>query len=198
MRQPTDIMTVYSHYGMRNGSFHDGTDRATPMHTELFSVADNGELKKKGISSVYGNYVDIDHGTFQVRYAHLDKFPIHPVGHIYKEGDSLGKITGNTGLSTGPHCHIETRIGSYEDIQKKDPVIPSKFLTSVDPELFFKKELPISQMLKLCVYQWEDWELFCNVCDGISSSTAIGPEELEHIIKMGANVKYLYEKLFKF
>lgn len=198
MRRPTNIKTITSPYGMRNGSWHNGTDYATPLMTELFVPKDGGKLHQSAWDPTYGNFIVLDYGQFQFLYAHLYTLPKISVSEVLYEGESLGYISGNSGNSTGPHLHFECRIGSVGDIWKKDPDIKTKFLTSVDPELFLKKELPIDQMLKLTVYQWEDWELFQELCDGVASSGAIGPEELEHIIKMGASVKDLYAKLFKF
>lgn len=198
MRLPTDYNDTTSQFGPRGVGYHNGLDYAVPERTECFVIADNGKLVKKGEGRVYGKFIDIDHGTFQCRYAHLIRHPRASIGTVFNEGDTLGNITGNTGLSTGPHLHFETRIGEYADIQKKDPDIPSKFLTSVDPELFLEKDLPLNQMLYLTTYEHEDWESFIEDIDGVSRDGSIGPEELSLIIKMGYNLENLVTKLFKF
>lgn len=46
---------------------------------------------------------------FETLYAHLSKYKVKN-GDIIKKGDIIG-LSGNTGRSTGPHLHYETRFG---------------------------------------------------------------------------------------
>lgn len=52
-----------------------------------------------------GINVMIDHGVYVSVYAHLDSTPMNN-GQFVKGGAIIGK-SGNTGLSTGPHLHLE-------------------------------------------------------------------------------------------
>jgi hypothetical protein len=44
---------------------------------------------------------------YTVRYAHLRNLPIWRVGDVIKRGKMVG-VMGNTGVSTGPHLHIDS------------------------------------------------------------------------------------------
>ncbi len=55
----------------------------------------------------FGNHVKIKHAGFETSYSHLSEIPesIKP-GADVKQGDIIA-LSGNTGLSTGPHLHFE-------------------------------------------------------------------------------------------
>ncbi len=58
---------------------------------------------------VRGNMVIIDHGGgLYSGYAHLSSFNVSE-GQMVEAGDIVG-MSGNTGLSTGPHLHWEMAI----------------------------------------------------------------------------------------
>ena len=72
-------------------------------------------------SSIWGNYVVINHGDgFSTLYAHMQGL-IVSVGDYVKQGQTIGYV-GSTGLSTGPHLHFE--ITEYGQI-----INPLKYLT---------------------------------------------------------------------
>jgi murein DD-endopeptidase MepM/ murein hydrolase activator NlpD len=65
----------------------------------------------------YGIMVVVDHGNgLQTRYGHLSRVNCH-IGQRVKAGDVIG-FTGNTGRSSGPHLHFETRVNGVP----KDPL----------------------------------------------------------------------------
>lgn len=112
MCQPV-VGTLTSAYGYREDvytgqlDFHTGTDIAAAKGTPVLSVYP-GTVKEVGISSVYGNYITVSHGTFETRYCHC-------LSVTAKEGDevSAGEVialVGSTGRSTGPHLHFELLI----------------------------------------------------------------------------------------
>lgn len=60
----------------------------------------------------YGNYVVLRHtNDLETVYGHLSKFLVEPDQYV-KAGDPIA-LGGNTGRSTGPHLHFETRYMGY-------------------------------------------------------------------------------------
>jgi len=57
----------------------------------------------------YGNMVQISHGNgISTVYGHNSKLLVR-VGQTVKKGEVIAYL-GNTGASTGPHCHYEVRV----------------------------------------------------------------------------------------
>jgi murein DD-endopeptidase MepM/ murein hydrolase activator NlpD len=86
--------------------FHAGLDFAAPLGTPIYATAD-GVVQTAGFNTGgYGNEVVINHGYgYQTLYGHMFKVKVHP-GQVIKRGEVIGYV-GNTGKSTGPHCHYE-------------------------------------------------------------------------------------------
>jgi murein DD-endopeptidase MepM/ murein hydrolase activator NlpD len=88
----------------------------TPVH-----AADAGVVIVSGWQGGYGNFVAIDHGNgLATCYGHNSQL-------LVKEGDKVSQgqvisLSGNTGLSTGPHVHFEVRRNGV-------PVDPMSFLS---------------------------------------------------------------------
>ena len=57
--------------------------------------------------SGFGNHIRIQHAGFETSYSHLSEIPesIKP-GVEVKQGEIIA-LSGNTGLSTGPHLHFQ-------------------------------------------------------------------------------------------
>ena len=86
---------------------HKGIDYGVPIGTSV-GAAMAGTVTQAGRAGGYGNAVYLDHGDGkQTRYAHLSS-PSVGVGDTVKGGQEIGR-SGNTGNSTGPHLHFETR-----------------------------------------------------------------------------------------
>ena len=94
-------------FGIRHGRPHQGIDIPLPTGTPLYSVFD-GKVRVSGVMGGYGNIVIIRHsnGT-ETFYGHMSRRTVES-GDMVRAGDVIG-FSGNTGRSTGPHLHFETR-----------------------------------------------------------------------------------------
>lgn len=109
-----DLEKVSSDFGPRisplDGKMknHTGVDLVAEMGAEVLAVAD-GVVKVAEVSEKkVGNHIQIDHGgTLDTRYNHLQDVRVE-AGEMVKRGQVIGTI-GTTGLSTGPHLHLEVR-----------------------------------------------------------------------------------------
>ncbi len=85
---------------------HAGIDFGAPIGSPVRAAAD-GKIEIAGPVSGFGNHIRIQHAGFETSYSHLSEIPesMKP-GVEVKEGDIIA-LSGNTGLSTGPHLHFE-------------------------------------------------------------------------------------------
>jgi murein DD-endopeptidase MepM/ murein hydrolase activator NlpD len=85
---------------------HAGIDFGAAVGSLVRASAD-GKIEIAGPVSGFGNHVRIQHAGFETSYSHLSEIPeaIHP-GVEVKQGEIIA-LSGNTGLSTGPHLHFE-------------------------------------------------------------------------------------------
>jgi murein DD-endopeptidase MepM/ murein hydrolase activator NlpD len=85
---------------------HAGIDFGAAVGSLVRAAAD-GKVEIAGPVSGFGNHVRIQHAGFETSYSHLSEIPeaIHP-GVEVRQGDIIA-LSGNTGLSTGPHLHFE-------------------------------------------------------------------------------------------
>jgi murein DD-endopeptidase MepM/ murein hydrolase activator NlpD len=111
--------SISSGYGMRWGRLHAGIDIPLGMGTGI-RAADGGRVSIAGVMGGYGNYICIQHaGALSTCYAHLSSIGVS-VGQSVSQGQVIG-ASGNTGNSTGPHLHFETRVNG-------NPVDPLGYL----------------------------------------------------------------------
>ncbi|MDO9590113.1 MAG: M23 family metallopeptidase, partial [Microcella sp.] len=94
-------------------SYHRGLDFIAPYGAPVGSIAE-GVVTAVGRYSSYGYRVEIEHVINGQRvtslYAHLvDNSSVLQVGSTVQPGETVGAL-GNTGLSTGPHLHLEVHI----------------------------------------------------------------------------------------
>lgn len=100
-------------------TYHKGIDWATPTGTAVYASC-GGTVTRAGWGSGYGYVVYIDHEDGrQTRYGHLSKVLVS-VGQQVKQGEKIA-LSGNTGVSTGPHIHFEILINGTQ-------VDPMKYL----------------------------------------------------------------------
>jgi murein DD-endopeptidase MepM/ murein hydrolase activator NlpD len=109
--------------------FHAGLDFTAPQGTPIYATAD-GTIKEAGFSSGgYGNNVIISHGYgYETLYGHMYRIKAK-VGQTVKRGEIIGYV-GNTGKSTGPHCHYEV----HKNSKPVDPVY--FFYNDISPAQF--------------------------------------------------------------
>ena len=107
-----------SSFGKRNAptkgasTYHKGVDWATPTGTPVVASC-GGTVAKAGWGSGYGYVVYINHEDGrQTRYAHLSKVQVK-AGQKVKQGQQIA-LSGNTGVSSGPHVHFEILIGGKQ------------------------------------------------------------------------------------
>lgn len=105
--RPVNV-AIYSSYGYRWGRMHYGIDLAAPTGTPI-KAADGGTVVKAGWDSSYGYMIIIDHGAnTRTLYAHCSQLNVSAGNKVY-QGQVIA-LVGNTGRSTGPHCHFEVLI----------------------------------------------------------------------------------------
>ncbi len=89
-------------------SNHKGIDWGVPSGTSVMASS-GGTVTRAGWSGGYGYVVYIRHpGGTETRYAHLSKVLVS-AGQTVKQGQKIA-LSGNTGVSTGPHLHFEIRV----------------------------------------------------------------------------------------
>lgn len=94
-----------SGFGGRWGRMHNGIDIGASVGTPIVA-SDTGIVIFAGYKGSYGNLIKIDHQNGYVTYyAHCSSIAVSE-GEIVTQGQTIGGV-GNTGNSTGPHCHFE-------------------------------------------------------------------------------------------
>lgn len=86
-------------------------------------AAEAGVIVTAGAVSGYGNFVMIWHkskGELYTCYGHLDKILVRS-GMTVKRGQQIA-VSGNTGITTGPHLHFEVRSGGSSSSRRVDPL----------------------------------------------------------------------------
>lgn len=111
---------VTSRPGWRWGRTHQGVDMAAPVGTDVFA-SDGGTIIRAGWFAGYGNCIEIEHANgWMTRYGHLSYIGVKLGQKVY-QGQYIGDV-GNTGHSTGPHLHFETRLnGGFVNPDTKVP-----------------------------------------------------------------------------
>ena len=89
-------------------AYHYGADYPAKLGTPIRAVND-GTVVIAGTYPVRGGLVMIDHGGgVSSLYFHQSRVLVK-VGQAVKRGDVIGQV-GTTGLSEGPHLHLEIRV----------------------------------------------------------------------------------------
>lgn len=108
LKYPLSSFRMTSKFGPRWGRMHKGIDLAAPIGTRI-GAADGGTVIYSGYSGSFGYVVKINHGGGRVTiYAHCSKLLVRKGDKVY-QGQHIANV-GNTGRSTGPHCHFQVEI----------------------------------------------------------------------------------------
>lgn len=135
-------LKVTGEYGeKRTGHHHGGIDLGTNgRYLPIYGTEDNGTvIAVKPNNGAAGNMITVEYhrtdGTrLQCTYMHLSEIGVK-IGDAVNAGTQLG-YSGNTGRSTGPHLHFETKFYNAQGtLQSYDPV---EYLA----ELSFRGNLP--------------------------------------------------------
>lgn len=99
---------ISSKFGPRRYRYHYGVDVAIQTGNSIRS-AFNGKVRIIDYEGRgYGNYIVVRHDNgLETVYAHLSRVDVS-LNQRVKAGEQIG-LSGNTGHSTGPHLHFETR-----------------------------------------------------------------------------------------
>lgn len=111
---------VTSHFGIRHGRHHNGTDIDLETGDTVYAAFDGKIRYSQYHPNGFGNLIIVRHyNGLETYYGHLSKLLVAP-NAIVKAGDPIG-LGGNTGRSYGSHLHFEVRF--YDQ--------------PIDPELIF-------------------------------------------------------------
>jgi murein DD-endopeptidase MepM/ murein hydrolase activator NlpD len=129
-----DLTRIASGFGMRVhpiygiAKMHNGLDFTAPQGVPIYATGD-GIVTTAGANGGAGNEVIINHGYgYESVYMHMVRIKTSS-GAKVKRGEIIGWV-GNTGASTGPHCHYEVHINGV-------PVDPIYFFyNDLSPEQF--------------------------------------------------------------
>ena len=105
---------VTSHYGYRPqfGRTHKGVDLRSAIGDTVYSAFSGRVRLTRFERGGYGFYVIVRHENgLETVYGHLSRFLVKPDQYV-KAGQPIA-LSGNTGRSTGPHLHFETRFMGY-------------------------------------------------------------------------------------
>lgn len=135
LRTPVDGARVSSSFGprfhpvLRYTRLHKGVDFAVPIGTQVYASGDGTVILAGGVRG-YGNYLRIRHADGrQTAYAHLSRFgPAIVPGTTVRQGQVVA-LSGNSGLSSGPHLHYEV----YSQGIAIDPMLLTRNGTSALP-----------------------------------------------------------------
>lgn len=105
-------MTSPYGYRKRFRRMHKGVDLKVNVGDTIRAAFDGKVRLTKYERKGYGYYVVLRHtNDLETVYGHLSKFLVEPDQYV-KAGDPIA-LGGNTGRSTGPHLHFETRYMGY-------------------------------------------------------------------------------------
>ncbi|MDR9825771.1 peptidoglycan DD-metalloendopeptidase family protein [Vibrio sp. FNV 38] len=158
---PVGDVRISSNFGSRvhpvtkQKKMHRGIDFAVNTGTKIYAPADGVVEVTRQSNQGSGNFLRLQHDYgFSSSYSHLDQFKVRS-GQLVRKGELIA-ISGNSGLSSGPHLHYEVRfigraldplnfvrwdVDKFEDIIVKERGIPWDSLVQT-------VELRVAQLLQ--------------------------------------------------
>lgn len=131
----SDLKRIASGFGYRidpvykTARMHAGLDFTAETGTPVYATGDGVVEIAGSQGDGYGNKVIINHGYgYETLYAHNSRVLVR-AGEKVKRGQTIA-LVGNTGKSTGPHCHYEV----WKNGVKIDPV--NYFFNDLSPEQY--------------------------------------------------------------
>jgi murein DD-endopeptidase MepM/ murein hydrolase activator NlpD len=117
-----DVVSTFGwriHPVLENRHHHDGIDIDVPEGTIVHAAA-SGEVFFYGEQPGYGNVLVLEHGDgYFTMYGHLES-AIVSAGRYVELGQEIA-LSGNTGISSGPHLHFEIRNAEF-------PIDPLRYM----------------------------------------------------------------------
>lgn len=121
-------LPVTSNFGWRfhpisgEWKFHTGVDLGYEQNTPIPSLFRGDVIAAGNENDGYGNCVLLYHEEIDsyTRYAHCAEIYVVP-GQKVDVGDIIG-LVGSTGISTGPHLHLEYITPTKDGYQYSDPL----------------------------------------------------------------------------
>lgn len=134
---PVNRPRITNPYGKPNkrylAGYHTGIDYGCRVGTRVKSIA-KGKVIQVFTSKAYGLVVVVrskkDGKFYRNYYCHLSA-AVAKKGQRVKEGEVIA-LSGNTGNSTGPHLHLETRVRPFRYRNN----VANPFID--DPKAFYK------------------------------------------------------------
>ncbi|WP_415885169.1 M23 family metallopeptidase [Neptuniibacter sp. QD37_6] len=126
---PIQAIRITDKYGSRfhpvrkKRVMHHGIDFKANRGTPVYATAD-GVVEYAAFNKSFGKLIKVQHNFgFKTYFAHLDALKVK-TGDLVSKGQLIG-LSGNTGMSTGPHLHYEIR----------------HMYTAIDPEPFLSWDI---------------------------------------------------------
>jgi len=125
---------------------HNGTDFALPVGTPIIAPAD-GVVTAVGHGRLTGRYVRLTHGQgYATVYLHLQRTLVRQ-GETVTRGQRIA-LSGNTGLSTGPHLHYELHVNGRPVDAMRAELPATDALAGADLERFRNHSRPMFAQLR--------------------------------------------------
>lgn len=140
-------------FGSLTGQPHLGVDYIIPVGKPIYAIADG--VTKSSTGSQSGNTVTlVTNRGLSVRYMHLSRFVALSNAKVFR-GDVIG-YTGNTGVSTTPHLHL--------DVFKGVPTNINQFNNFIDPlSLNYSTTMP--EPVKPQEFNFQGKEFQTRICE---------------------------------